>query len=150
MFSRILMVCTGNICRSPMAEVVLAHRLRELGYSAVVESAGIAALVGRPAEHHAQELMRECGRDLSQHRSRQLTPEILRQFELVLVMEAAQQRAVEAMWPAVRGRVHRLGKMGNFDVPDPFRQDRPAFERAFEFIRHGLADFEKAFWSPRT
>ena len=132
-----------------MAEVLLAHRLRERGLTPVVESAGIGALVGRPAEQHAQELMRDRGLDLSPHRARQLTLEMLRQFELVLVMEAAQQRAVEAMWPAVRGRVHRLGKMGDFDVPDPFRQERVAFERSLASIERGLADFEKAFWSSR-
>lgn len=133
-----------------MAEVLLAQRLRERGISAVVESAGTGALVGRPAEKHARELMRERGLDLSRHRARQLTPELIRDFELVLVMEAAQQRAVEAMWPSARGRVHTLGKMGKFDVPDPFRQDRAAFERSLSFIERGLADFENAFWRPRT
>ncbi|HEX7489934.1 MAG TPA: low molecular weight protein-tyrosine-phosphatase [Anaeromyxobacteraceae bacterium] len=149
MFSRVLMVCTGNICRSPMAEVLLARRLRERGVAADVESAGISALVGRPAERHAQELMRERGLDLSRHLARQLTPELLREFELVLVMEAGQQRVVESMWPAARGRVHPIGRMGGFDVPDPFRQERPAFERALALIERGLADLEKAFWSPR-
>jgi len=148
-FTRILMVCTGNICRSPMAEVLFAHRLRERGFSATVESAGIAALVGKPAEQHAQDLMRDRGLDLSGHRARQLTLDLLRQFDLVLVMEARQQKAVEALWPGARGRVHPIGKMGKFDVPDPYRQDRAAFERALAFIERGLDDFEKAFWSPR-
>lgn len=144
------MVCTGNVCRSPMAEVLLAHRLRERGISTVVESAGTAAMVGRPAEKHAQDLMRECGIDLSGHRARQLTRELLRTFELVLVMETAQQRAVEALWPPARGRVQRIGKMGGFDVPDPFRQDRSAFERALALIERGLDDFDKALWSRPT
>ena len=132
-----------------MAEVLLVHRLQERGMPAVVESAGLGALVGRPAERHALDLMRERGLDLSRHRARQLRPELLRLCDLVLVMEAAQQRAVEAMWSAVRGRVHRLGKFGDFDVPDPFRQERSAFERSLAFIERGLADFEKAFWSSR-
>jgi len=144
------MVCTGNVCRSPMAEVLLAHRLREHGVAAVVESAGTAALVGRPAEKRAQDLMRERGIDLSGHRARQLTRELLSTFELVLVMETAQQRAVEALWPSARGRVQRIGQMGGFDVPDPFRQDRSAFERALAFIERGLDDFDKAFWRRPT
>ena len=144
------MVCTGNVCRSPMAEVLLAHRLSERGLAAVVRSAGIRALVDRPADRHAQDLMRERGLDLSQHRARQLTPELLRDFELVLVMEAAQQRAVEAMWPAARGRVHPIGRMGGFDVPDPYRKERSTFERALALIDRGLGDFEKAFWSLKS
>lgn len=145
-FQRVLMVCTGNICRSPMAEVLLARRLRDRGITAVVESAGIAALVGRAADPTARALMGARNLDLGAHRARQLTPEIIRSFELILVMEAAQQRAVEAMHPSARGRVHRLGSVGKFDVPDPYRQDRAAFERALALIERGLGEIEGVFW----
>lgn len=146
MFSSILMVCVGNVCRSPMAAAVLGDRLARRGIRAVVESAGIAALVGRPAEPIAQALMSERGLDLSGHRARQLTPELVRAFELVLVMEEAQRVDVEAILPGARGRVHRLGRFGGFDVPDPFRLDRPAFERALALIDRGIGDLERAFW----
>jgi protein-tyrosine phosphatase len=112
-----------------------------------VESAGIAPAVGRPADPIAQELMRERGLDISAHRSRQLTPELARSFELILVMEEEQVRDVEAIFPGARGRVHRIGRWGKFDVPDPYRRDRAAFERALALILRGLDDFEKAFWS---
>jgi protein-tyrosine phosphatase len=144
LFTRILTVCVGNICRSPMAEVILAHRLADRGVK--VESAGIAALVGRPADELAQELMRERDLDLSQHRARQLTTAMLRDFELVLVMSAEQQRVVESLSPGVRGRVHRIGRWGDFDVPDPFRQGRLAFERSLELIDRGIDDLVKTFW----
>jgi protein-tyrosine phosphatase len=146
MFDRVLTVCVGNICRSPMAEVLLRARLHARKPDAVVESAGIAALVGKPADPIAVALMSERGLDLSAHRARQLTPELARRFELVLVMEAGHQRDVEATVPALRGRVHRLGRFGDFDVPDPYRQPRAAFERALALIERGLDDFEKAFW----
>src|SRR5512138_1160813 len=109
MFSRILMVCVGNVCRSPMAAALLRDRLGRRGVVLGVESAGISALVGRPAEQTAQELMRERGLDISAHRARQLTPELIRSFELVLVMEASQQPEVEAILPTARGRVYRIG-----------------------------------------
>ncbi len=149
MFGRILTVCVGNICRSPMAEAELARRLASRGVKAVVESAGIAALVGRPADPIAQELMLERGSDISSHRARQLTPDLIRSFELILVMESEQQRAVEAILPSARGRVHRIGRWGNFDVPDPYRRDQDAFERALELIVQGVDDLEKAFWPQR-
>jgi protein-tyrosine phosphatase len=145
-FDRILMVCTGNICRSPMAEVLLAQRLAQRGVRVTVASAGIAALVGRPADPEAQELMAERGLDLSAHRARQLTPDLLRAFDLVLVMEAWQQRAVEAVLPSARGRVQRLGRLGDFDVPDPFRRGPAAFRGALAFIDRGLDDLLETFW----
>jgi len=148
-FSRILMVCVGNICRSPMAAAALADRLGRRGVRAAVESAGISALVGSPADPVARALMSERGLDISGHRARQLTPEIIRSFELVLVMEAAQQQAVEAILPSARGRVHRIGRWGSFDVPDPYRQERVAFERALALIDRGIGDLERAFWPER-
>jgi len=141
------MVCAGNICRSPMAEALLAERLRRRGISTIVESAGITALVGHPADAAAEELMRERGLDLSGHRGRQLTTDLVRSFDLVLVMEKTQQRIVETEYPAARGRVRRLGEIRGFDVPDPYRRGRPAFEHALELIDRGILDLEKAFWS---
>jgi protein-tyrosine phosphatase len=149
-FKRILTVCVGNICRSPMAAALFSERLRSGGANATVESAGIAALVGKPADPIAQELMRERGLDISAHRARQLTPEIIRSFELILVMEAEQQRAVESILSSARGRVHRIGRWGDFDVPDPYRRGRGEFERALDLISRGVDDFEKAFWPRRT
>jgi protein-tyrosine phosphatase len=146
-FKRILMVCTGNICRSPMAEVLLARRLRDRGIPATVESAGIGALVGYPADPLACELMTARGLDLGSHRARQLTPEIIRAFDLILVMEERQQRAVESTDHSARGRVHRIGRIGKFDVPDPYRQPRQAFERALTMIDRGLDELEPVFWS---
>lgn len=133
-----------------MAEALLADRLKRRGLDVRVESAGIGALVGRPADPIAQGLMAERGLDISAHRARQLTPELVRAFELILVMEAEQQRAVVSMLPSARGRVHCIGRWGKFDVPDPFRQPRPAFERALALIERGVDDLEKAFWPPRV
>jgi protein-tyrosine phosphatase len=149
LFTRILMVCVGNICRSPMAEALLRQRLAARGVQATVESAGIAALVGHPADPMAQELMRERGLDITGHRARQLTLPLLKAFEVALVMEAGQQREVESMLPAARGRVHPLGRWGGFDVPDPYRRDRAAFERALALIERGVGDFERTFWGTR-
>ena len=50
-------------------------------------------------------------------------------------------------FPSGRGRVHRLGRFGAFDVPDPYRQGRAAFERALALIERGIGELEKALWS---
>jgi protein-tyrosine phosphatase len=147
MFNRILAVCVGNICRSPMAEALLRRRLQQTRPQAVVESAGLSALVGKGADPLAIELLAERGVDLSAHRARQLTSGLVRSFDLILVMEYVHLRAVEAMVPEARGRVHRIGRWSDFDVPDPYRQGRAAFVEALGLIERGVSEFEKKFWS---
>jgi protein-tyrosine phosphatase len=78
MLNRILVVCIGNICRSPMAESLLAQRLSGRSPDIWVGSAGLAALVGRPADPIAQTLMQERGLAISDHRARQITHDIFR------------------------------------------------------------------------
>jgi protein-tyrosine phosphatase len=130
-----------------MAAALLSQRLSRLVPAAAVESAGVAALVGEPADPLAVALMKERGLDLSRHRGRQLTAELAGAFELILVMDEDQQRAVERIYPVGRGRVHRLGRFGGFDVPDPYGGPRAAFEDSLALIERGLAEFESAFWS---
>ncbi|HEY6005544.1 MAG TPA: low molecular weight protein-tyrosine-phosphatase [Anaeromyxobacter sp.] len=139
------MVCTGNICRSPMAEALLRARFERRGRGAV-ESAGLGAVEGRPADPVAVELLAARGLDLSGHRARRVTPEMLSRFDLVLVMDSEQHRSLMALAPSYRGRIRRLGGFSNFDVPDPYREPRLAFERSLALIERGLAEFDRAFW----
>ena len=132
-----------------MAEALFAHQLQAVGARTRVASAGVHALVGHPADPTAVAVCAERGIDLTAHRGRQLTPELARGFELILVMETVHQRAVEQLDPTARGKVHRIGRFGSFEVPDPFRREREAFEEAFVLIEKGLTSFRDAFWTKR-
>lgn len=133
MFNRILTVCIGNICRSPTAEYLLRHKLA--GSHIQVESAGLGALVGKPADKTAQEILAEQGIDMSQHLARQINRDILGSVDLILAMEDKHLEALHSMAPQIRGRAFLLGKwQGDQAVPDPYRQQRPAFEHAYKLI----------------
>ena len=94
MIRHILVVCVGNICRSPMAEQLLKSALK--GQEGItVESAGLGALVGHPADDYALELMEEMGEDIRAHRAMQIYPDMVHAADLVLVMEFSHQRAID-------------------------------------------------------
>ena len=140
MIRRILVVCVGNICRSPMAEALLRRELRgQDGFS--VESAGLGALVGHPASEHSVALMDELGLDISGHRARQIHPDMVAESDLVLVMEAGHRRAIDDADPTARGKVHRLGEWQDIDIDDPYRKERWAYEDALRDIQAGVASW---------
>lgn len=104
----VLFVCTGNICRSPMAEYLFRSRLGpNLPWTA--GSAGLAAVDGLAASQTAIEVMHEIGLDIKTHRSRELTRELIDTATIILVMTDAQALEVKKRFPTARDRVHLLG-----------------------------------------
>jgi protein-tyrosine phosphatase len=125
-----------------MAEALLRVALREQ-QDVIVESAGLGALVDHPASEHAVTLMHERGLDISGHRARQITPDMVHAADLVLVMEAGHRRVIDANEPAARAKVYRLGEWQDRDISDPYRQPREAFEAALADIDEGVAEWAK-------
>jgi len=132
-FNRILVVCVGNICRSPTAAHLLHEALADSG--CVVESAGLAALVDKPIEPAALEILHEHGQSPAPHAARQLSPALLAAASLVLVMEKRQLQDIGRSTPQALGKTFLLGKwLGDCEIPDPYRQDKAAFARAYTLI----------------
>ena len=144
---QILILCIGNICRSPIAEYFLASRLSATYPDVSVRSAGLGALVGYSADPTSCELMLARGIDLSQHRARQVTAERVFTSDLILTMTTEQQEQVEATFSGTRGRVHRLGKWSGFDVSDPYKRPKAIFEQATILIEQGLDEWCKKIWN---
>ena len=117
-----------------MAEFLFRQRLGEIDANISVSSAGLGALVGQGADEKAIEVMTENGLDISAHIARQLSDELVKQNELILVMEFWQQKEIEGLYPYARGRVHLLGKWSDMEVEDPYKKSREAFVEAFENI----------------
>ncbi|KJZ13727.1 hypothetical protein TW85_10990 [Marinomonas sp. S3726] len=131
MFNDILVVCVGNICRSPTGEYLLKSLLPNKNIS----SAGISALVGKGADKLAIDVANANGVDLSKHKAQQLTKELCKKFDLILVMEPGHLSAVTEISPESRGKVILLSKWEDFaTIPDPYRQSKEAFEHAYSLI----------------
>lgn len=142
MIDRILVVCVGNICRSPVAEALLKRHLRES--SKVVESAGISALVDRPADESSRRLAAGLGLDISDHRARQLTRDMMGMADLILVMELWHIESITRIAPEVRGKTKLLGYwLDGQEIPDPYQRSFEEFEKAVELIDQGVGRWTK-------
>lgn len=136
MFNKIIVVCTGNICRSPIGEGMLKQALA--GKNKAVLSAGIGALIGHPADPMAIEVSSSRGLDISGHRAQQATLGLLSAMDLILTMDQTHSNWILQQYPQLRGRVHKFLKWdGDKDVEDPYRQPLSAFEKAYADIESG-------------
>jgi len=113
---RILFVCTGNLCRSPMAEAIAAERC---GSDTAFESAGVRAVVGAPVTPTAATALREIGVALAGHRARQLDRGMAEAADRIYVMTAGHRAAVLEIAPGMKDRVLLLRPDGG-DIDDPF------------------------------
>lgn len=130
----VLFVCTGNICRSPMAVGLLRDKVKANQSDWRVESAGTWAMDGSPAALNSRLVMEARGVDLSSHRSRPVTRDLLAEFNLVLTMERGHKEALQFEFPQSAGRIFTLGEMvgGDFDIHDPIGSPLVDFQDAVE------------------
>ncbi|GAA4685610.1 low molecular weight protein-tyrosine-phosphatase [Frondihabitans cladoniiphilus] len=146
---RIVFVCTGNICRSPMAEVVFRALVTKAGYGdrVVVSSAGTGDWhVGEHADSRTIEALARRGYDGSRHRARQFEAADFDRHDLVVVFDRGQERILTAAAPTESDRSkvqlllsfdHDAGRRGTgTDVPDPYYSDAALFESVLDMVEH--------------
>jgi len=143
MFNRILIVCLGNICRSPTAKFLLQQALPEKH----IESAGITAMVkdgkGWDMDAKARETAQAKGYEFGEHAAQQLTRELINNHDLILVMENEHRQYIGKRYPEAMAKTMLLGQWlndsnGNSgkgkDIPDPYRRSDEVYQHVFDLI----------------
>ncbi len=135
MFKKILVICTGNICRSPYGE----YKLRKLFPELSVTSAGLETdlhrLTGKPADSVAVRVAAESQIDLRRHRAKQLTDVMVEQHDIILAMERKHMEAICDYFPDIRHKVFMFSQcIGESCIEDPYRRGELSFRLAFNEI----------------
>lgn len=137
----VLMVCSGNICRSPTAQAVLERRLAELGLDRMVavDSAGLEGHhVGEAPDKRSQKHASLRGYDLSGQRARRVEPQDFERFDLLLAMDRGHLASLRKRCPPeLQDRIALL--LGDAEVPDPFYGGPAGFERVLDLVEPGCA-----------
>lgn len=129
MRQRILLVCTANVCRSPMAQALWTQQAAARGKRVRATSAGTEAQPGQPVDPVSAMLLAARGLDLSAHRSVRVNLERAADQDLILVMEKRHAQWLCSAQPVLKGRVHLLGRWGVGEIADPHGKEPEKYER---------------------
>ena len=149
MMKKILFVCTGNTCRSPMAAAVLQACIEKDGRQAEVqaESAGLTAMEGDGTAENAVLAAKAQGMELSRHRARRLTASMVQQAALVLTMTAKHKAAILSAMPEASGKVFVFTEYADFsgDITDPFGGDFARYTQCLQDMQRCMAGIWQKF-----
>lgn len=137
-FENILVVCVGNICRSPMAEALLKQRFPEKN----IDSAGVGALVGHSADPAAIKIMQEQNIDITTHVAKQIDENLAHKVDLIFTMSDSQNKWIEERWPFCRGKTFKLGHWSDKDIADPYKHEMSAFMTAYRDIVSSIDEWQ--------
>lgn len=140
----VLVMCTGNVCRSPMAEALLLHHLNREGLEVNVISRGLEAPVGRAPHPHALAVAEANGVPLDPFkRAAAVTGAEMRAASIVLVMDEGHLRMVQSRFPTSVGKTFLLGKWQEIQIADPIREPLSAFEFAWKQCDEAVEEWVK-------
>ena len=141
MINSILVVCVGNICRSPTGERLLKSSLPDKN----IASAGLGARVGEAADGTASSVANKHGVSLEGHVARQLTSDMCRDYDLILVMEKKHVDLVNRINPSVHGKTMLFGHwLNQQEIADPYKKSREAFEAVYGILENAAQKWVNA------
>lgn len=136
----ILVVCTGNVCRSPLGAALLARSFPDK----TVTSAGLKALTGASVDEQIAQIASGREIDLSGHRARQATPALCRSHDLILVMEKKQLERISRLAYDVRGKTFLYGHwLDKADVPDPYKRSVEMSRLIYDLLERSCNEWVK-------
>ncbi len=142
MSHRVLFVCTGNICRSPMAEGFLRKMAREAGADIESGSAGLGAIEGLAPSGNSILAMKEEGIDISRQRSRMLTPEMVEEYTHIFGLGSGHAEAISSYFPAAQEKTFVLREFVadglDIEVSDPIGGDLDEYRLARNLIKEAM------------
>jgi protein-tyrosine-phosphatase len=139
---KLLFVCSGNICRSPMALVLARHEAQRIGLEVLCDSAGTLRLQDRLADPHAVTVCSEWGLHLADHRSKGVTAELIDWADHILVMSPHHSESLAKDFPHSQNRVILLGHLvGQLDIADPIGRRQRTFRQSRDLIQRGVTEF---------
>ncbi|MFC0444248.1 low molecular weight protein-tyrosine-phosphatase [Pseudidiomarina halophila] len=148
MFNRILIVCLGNICRSPTAKFLLQQALPDKQ----IDSAGITAMIEKDGERQgkgwdmdakARDIAAKNGHQFDVHEAKQLTRELISNYDLILVMENEQRSHIAKRYPEAHAKTMLLGHwLDGKEIPDPYRRSDEVYQHVFELIEKSCNEWK--------
>lgn len=138
MFNNILIVCVGNICRSPTAEALFKQKFP----TKQIRSCGLSASIGHPADKNAMTIARHHQINLESHQAQQINEQLCSQADIILVMEKEHSDLITNSNIILKGKTFLLGHwLNNKEIPDPYKQDIEAFEFVFQLIDEAVTSW---------
>ena len=149
----VLFVCTGNLCRSPLASALFSKAARELGAQIGVASAGIWAADGAPPPWEIIQLAKEEGLDISRHVARPVSRDAFSKADLVIVMERGHREALNSLYGEEKGKIRLLsdftgGNSRGGDIADPFEQSIARYRASLDQLREGVSGLLRYLGAP--
>ncbi|EQB63671.1 MAG: hypothetical protein RBG1_1C00001G1250 [candidate division Zixibacteria bacterium RBG-1] len=142
---KILLVCTGNTCRSPMAEGILKQMLKEKNISHIeVNSAGVGASTGAPATPFSIDTTKSFNIDITNHKARKVDPQILRESDLILVMAPEHYFYIQQLDSGLSPKIYLLKAFPSremddkYTIKDPLGGDEQVYQKCFYELEEQL------------
>ena len=138
----LLVMCTGNVCRSPMAEALFVHHLTKRQLQATVISRGLAAPIGRLPHSHAIEVAQRKGVPIDpDKRAAMVTSADVAMADIIFVMETEQRREIQRRFPMASGKIFLLGQWRGQEIVDPINQPLSVFEHVWDLCAAGVEEW---------